>query len=150
MPADVVATSVAPLLTAVVARTTTWEQFPALWPELLDEVYGVVRNRPELSPAAGPGSKWQNVMLYKDAAPNVEVGVLVGAAFETVGDVVPSRLPGGEVLTTMHRGDYAGLGDAHAAVHRFAVANGLDLAGPRWEIYGHGGEDKTKIFWLVR
>jgi len=155
MPADdVVATSVAPLLTAVVALTTTWEEFPGLWPRLLDAVYGVVRSRPELSPASGPGPQWKNVMLYKDDAPSVEVGVLVGASFEPEGEVVPSRLPGGEVVMTMHRGDYAGLGDAHAAVRRFAAERGLALAGPRWEIYDHPGDDASapeiEIYWLVR
>jgi len=154
VPADIVVTTVAPLLTAVVARTTTWEELPRLWPALLDEVYGLVRARPELSPAAGPGPKWQNVMLYKDDAPSVEVGVLVGAAFEPEGRVVPSRLPGGEVVMTTHRGAYARLGDAHDAVHRFAAGRGLTLARPRWEIYGHPGDPETEpvtdVYWLVR
>jgi effector-binding domain-containing protein len=153
VPAGVVSTSVAPLPTAVVARTTTWEELPSLWPRLLDEVYRVVRPRPELSPATGPAPQWHNVMLYKDDAPNVEVGVLVGAAFEADGEVVPSRLPGGTVVTTTHRGDYAGLGDAHDAVHRFAADNGLALTRTRWEIYGHPGEDgsdpEVGIYWLV-
>ena len=154
MTADpVVATSVAPLMTAVVPRTTTWEEFPGLWPRLLDEVYRVVRGRPELSPATGPGPQWSNVMLYRDDAPSVEVGVLVSAAFEPDGDVVPSRLPGGEVVMTTHHGGYATLGDAYDAVHRFASERGLALTRTRWEIYGHPGEDgsdpEVGIYWLV-
>ena len=41
--------TVAPCLTAVVAQTTTWEQFPGLWGQLLDEVCDFVRNREELA-----------------------------------------------------------------------------------------------------
>ena len=46
---------------------------------------------------------------------------------------------------TIHRGDYSALGDAHEAVHRFAAARGLELAGPRWEIYGHGHVDPSEL-----
>ncbi|MGO9892087.1 MAG: hypothetical protein ACLP0L_29895 [Solirubrobacteraceae bacterium] len=31
--------------TAVVAQATTWDEFPRVWGELLDEVYGFVRGR---------------------------------------------------------------------------------------------------------
>ena len=81
---------VAPRATAVVATTTTWEEFPALWRTLLDEVYAFVRPRPELSPEPGPGPDWRNVMLYKDDVPSVEVGVLVAGPFAPEGRVVPS------------------------------------------------------------
>ena len=147
------ATTVAPRLTAVVAQTTTWEQFPGLWGQLLDEVYGFVRNREELASTAGPGPRWRNVMLYKDDTPSVEVGVLVGKPFPPSGNVISSRLPGGKAVMTVHRGDYAALGRAHEAVHRFAKERALELAGPRWEIYGHWHDDprelETEIYYLL-
>jgi hypothetical protein len=144
----VVTANVEPRLTAVVAETTTWPEYPTVWPRLLDEVYGVVRPRPELS----PGDGWHNVMLYKDDRPSVEVGVLASAPFEPVGRVVSSQLPGGLVATTTHRGDYAGLAGAHDAVHRFAAEHGHALTGVRWEIYGHGDQDpiEIEICWLLR
>lgn len=143
----VVAATVEPRLTAVVAETTTWAEYPTVWPRLLDEVYGVVRPRPELS----PGDGWHNVMLYRDDRPSVEVGVLVSAPFSPVGRVVASQLPGGRVATTTHRGDYAGLAGAHDSVHTFAAERGLELTGTRWEIYGHGHEDPNsiEIYWLL-
>ncbi len=131
----------APRATAVVALTTTWEEFPAVWASLLDEVYAVVRARPDLAPERGPGPVWRNVMLYKDDAPSVEVGVLVSGPFAPAGRVVASELPGGRVVMATHRGDYARLGRAHEAVHRYAADRGLALAGPRWEIYGHWPDD---------
>jgi effector-binding domain-containing protein len=145
--------SIDPRPTAVIARTTTWEEFPTLWGRLLDEVYGFVRGRADL--ATGDGNeRWQNVMLYKDDRPDVEVGVLAATAFEPVGSVVSSTLPGGEVATAIHRGDYASLGATHDAVRAHAAAQERELAGPRWEIYGHWREDpselETEIFWLLR
>src|SRR4051795_10743854 len=81
MPEHVVeAATVDPRPTAVVAQATTWEEYAGLWPRLLDEVYAFVRPRPALG-GPGPGPRWENVMLYKDDAPNVEVGVLVAASF---------------------------------------------------------------------
>jgi effector-binding domain-containing protein len=145
--------TVPPRATAVVAQTTTWELFPQLWRRLLDEVYAFVRSRPDLAGTTGPGPKWQNVMLYKDDRPAVEVGVLVGAPFSRQGRVTPSHLPGGRAAMTVHRGDYTGLRGAHDAVHRFAHESGLELAGPRWEIYGHATPDprdlETEIFYLL-
>jgi effector-binding domain-containing protein len=138
--------------TAVIAQTTTWAEFPGLWGRLLDEVYGFVRARPELA-TGGEGERWQNVMLYKDQRPDVEVGVLVSRPFEPHGRVVCSELPGGEVATAVHRGDYRGLGATHDAVRSHAAAAGRELAGPCWEVYGHWREDpselETEVFWLL-
>ena len=93
----------------MVAQTTTWEEFPNVWGALLGEVYKFVRPRPEL--ATGDGDElWQNVMLYKDQRPDVEVGVLVSEPFQAEGLVILSALPAGEVATATHRGDYAKLG----------------------------------------
>jgi effector-binding domain-containing protein len=142
----VTVTTVAPRLTAVVAQTTTWEQFPGLWRQLLDEVYAVVRNEPS-------SARWQNVMLYKDDTPAVEVGVLVASALADRGRVIASQLPGGKVATTTHRGDYSGLELAHTAVRRFAERERLELQGPRWEIYGHHDdrrEPETDVYYLLR
>ena len=139
--------------TAVVAETTTWAEFPDVWGRLLGEVYGFVRTRPELATGAG-GELWQNVMLYKDQRPDVEVGVLVAAPFEPQGRVIASVLPGGEVATATHRGDYAQLGVTHDAVREHIASHGRELAGPCWEIYGHHradpGEQETEVFWLLR
>ena len=141
-----------PRPTAVVAKTTTWEEFPRVWRELLDEVYGFVRGRGDLA-TGGEGERWQNMMLYKDQRPDVEVGVLVSQPFEPHGRVVCSQLPGGEVATAVHRGDYGGLGATHDAVRAHVSASGRELAGPCWEVYGHWREDpselETEVFWLL-
>jgi effector-binding domain-containing protein len=139
--------------TAVVAQTTTWAAFPSLWGRLLDEVYGFVRRRPDLA-TGSDGELWQNVMLYKDDRPDVEIGVLVTRSFEPEGRVIASELPGGEVATAIHRGDYAQLGVTHDSVRNYVIAAGRELAGPHWEVYGHWRADpselETEVFWLLR
>src|SRR5438552_16121491 len=90
--------------TAVVAATTTWERFPTLWKELLDQVWAFLRD-------SDLRTDGHNVMLYKDDVPNIEVGVEVTGPFTATGRVVPSKLPAGRVARTVHREPYDRLGD---------------------------------------
>jgi len=132
-------------LTAVVAARTTWEELPNAWPAMLEEVY-------ECLEELGVGKAGRNVMLYKDDIPNLEVGVEVSASLTPRGRVTPSVLPGGHVATTVHRGSYQGLSRAHQAVLDWCRANGVKVAGPRWEVYGHirgDAEPGTTVCWLL-
>jgi effector-binding domain-containing protein len=94
-----------------------------------------------------------NIMLYKDEAPSVEVGVQVSGPFEPAGPVVASALPGGLVATAVHAGPVAGIGDTHQAVREWSTANGYRLAGPHWEIYGDpdpsSGAFDVQVFWSL-
>jgi effector-binding domain-containing protein len=129
--------------TAVVAQETTWEAYAKLWPALLDQVYSVVRELDQQS--------WQNVMLYLDDQPSVEVGVLLEVPFEGDGRVVASELPAGAAATTVYRGPYDGLHGAHEAVIAWCTAEGLERTGVRWEIYGHGDAEpmEIEIYWQL-
>ena len=133
--------------TAVVAQATTWDEFPALWRSLLDEVYGFLRS-------GGATQTGHNIMLFRDDVPNVEVGVQVAGTFDPSGRVVPSALPAGRVATTIHRGSYDGLDAAHRAIRARSAARGHELTGTRWEIYGDWRENpedlETEINYLIR
>jgi hypothetical protein len=50
--------TVSPRPTAVIARTTTWEEFPSIWGPLLDEVYEFVRKRTDLATGKSE-ERWQ-------------------------------------------------------------------------------------------
>ena len=110
-------TEVAARPTAVVRAATTWQEFPALWKELLDEVWACLR-------AGGIHRGCPNVMLYRDDVPHVEVGVELHQPCRLTGRVVASALPAGQVATTVHRGPYAGLAAAHRAVLDWCAAQG--------------------------
>lgn len=121
---------VEPRLTAVIADTVAWEDFPRLWRPMLDEVYAFVRACPEFAaPIEGtPGPHWTNVMLYRDAATNVEVGVIAPS------DFTPA------------------IGETHDAVRGYAHDHGLATASVLWEVYGHpddGGAFATEVFHLL-
>jgi effector-binding domain-containing protein len=149
MTLQVTVRAVEPAPTAVVAAATTWAQFPKAWGAMLDQVWGFLRgDAPE-----GLYKQGHNVMFYKDDVPNVEVGVQVSGAFDPVGRVVASSLPGGLVATATHTGPIAKIGDTHRAVCEWSKANGYQLAGPRWEIYGDPdpstGDFDVDVFWLL-
>jgi len=127
---------VGPRPTAVVAATTTWPEFPKLWPELSAEV--CLR-------AADINRGCPNVMLYLDDQPRVEIGVLLDQPCPLTGRVVRSALPGGQVATVVHTGPYSGLGEAHRAVLGWCTEQGLVAAGPRWEIYGPHRDDPAEL-----
>ena len=129
--------------TAVIAEMTSWDAYPARWPQLLEEVWSVVRpERGEI----GPG---RNVMPYKGDVPNVEVGVEIAGTFGGLGRVVRSHLPGGRVVMAGVRG-YARIGDGHRAAIEECERLGLERLGPRWEIYGHEpGDEEVEVYYLV-
>jgi effector-binding domain-containing protein len=133
--------------TAVVTATTTWEEFPGLWKELLDDVWACLR-------AGGVHRGCRNVMLYLDEVPHVEVGVELTQPCGLTGRVVASMLPAGKVAMTTHWGAYADLGLAHQAVLDWCRGRGRTPAGPRWEIYGPHRDDPaevwTEVYYLLR
>jgi len=132
--------------TAVIAATTTWRRYPSLWPELLGEVWACLR-------AGGVNRGCPNVMLYLDESPRVEVGVWLRVPCELTGRVVRSELPAGRVATTVHRGPFQEVGEAHHAVIEWCAANRERLTGVRWEIYGPHRDDPreqtVEVFWLL-
>jgi effector-binding domain-containing protein len=144
---DQVRTTTADALpTAIVAATTTWRQFPSLWPVLLDEVWACLR-------AGGVDRGCPNVMLYLDDTPRVEVGVWLRVPCDLSGRVVRSGLPGGRVATMIHRGPFHAVGDAHQALGEWCSANGERPTGVRWEIYGPHRDDPreltAQVFWSL-
>jgi len=146
MEHEVTVTEVEARPTAVVAASTTWQEFPALWGRLLGEVWDCLR-------AAGISRGCRNVMLYLDGVPNVEVGVLLDQECPPAGRVVASALPAGTAATTVHRGPFDTVGAAHEAVLDWCAAHGRRPTGVRWEIYGPHSDDPaeqwTQVSWLL-
>src|ERR1700740_51257 len=149
MSVEVTVKAVDPTPTAIVAAATTWSDFPRMWQPMLDKVWGFLR----CAAPQGLYKQGQNVSLYKDNVPNVEVGVQVTGPFAPAGDVVASALPGGLAATATHTGPIAKIGDTHQVVCEWSKVNGYQLAGPRWEIYGDPapstGDFDVEVFWLL-
>jgi effector-binding domain-containing protein len=125
--------------TAVVPATTTWQEFPTLWTQLLDQVWACLR-------AGGIQRGCRNIMLYLDDVPHVEVGVELTHPCPLTENVVGSALPAGEVAMTTHWGPYTELGAAHQAVQDWGAQHGRSAAWPRWEVYGPHRDDPAEVW----
>ena len=151
MPYDVRIERTTECPTAVVKANTTWREFPALWRQLLDEVWAFVRITPGLR------RDGHNVMLYRRDLPGVEVAVEIGVqvtrSFDPAGHVVPSTLPAAETATAIHTGTPAELGAAHAAVRAWCAAQRREVTGVSWEVYGDPdpktGHFDVAIYWQL-
>lgn len=140
----------APRTIAAVHARLAPSNVPSDFKVYLDQVYA--------ARASGLRLDGHNVFLYREAVDqpgqvDIEFGVGVAAPFPPIGAVRPVALPVGEVATTTHRGSYAELGAAHAAVLAWCRARSRALAGPSWEVYGHwvdGEPPRTDIFYLLQ
>lgn len=132
---------------AVVKRTIARANISNEVIPALTEVYGFLEEK-EMGPCG------HNVMIYLDAAVNIEIGVQVPGAFESDSDIQPSATPAGTALFTRHIGPYSDLGAAHQAVQRWARENGVRINGVCWEVYGDWAEDpaklETDVFYLLK
>ncbi len=147
MSYQVTVTNVVARPTAVVVATTTWQEFPALWQGLMDEVWACLR-------AGGINRGCPNIMLYWDDVPRVEVGVELRVPCPLTGRVVASALPAGQVAMTVHHGSYSGLAAAHSAVLDWCAVEGKQKTGTRWEVYGPHNDDParvwTEVYYLLK
>ena len=132
---------------AVVRRRAAQRELSRVIPAACGEVWSVLKAHH----VTGAG---RHVALYLDDVFNLEIGVEITETFTGAGDVVRSATPVGPVATVAHIGPYAGLGQAHDAIHAWCKAQGRALAGPSWEIYGHISDPlqppRTDIFYLLK
>ena len=74
---------------------------------------------------------------YKERDADIEVCLPVKSQVDHPG-ARSEEFPGGEFLTTLHRGPYDGLGGAYKRIHDYAQKEGLVLEGPCREHYHKG------------
>jgi effector-binding domain-containing protein len=99
----------------------------------------------------------QNIFIYRAAtADELTVDFCVGtsASFDPIGAVLPLETPAGVAAMVTHRGEYARLGEANAAILAWCQANDRKRAGPSWEVYGHWHADpaelRTEVYYLLQ
>jgi effector-binding domain-containing protein len=91
-----------------------------------------------------PEARW-------DVAPGIpiEVGVQLQKPLASASASAPIRAsltPAARVATTLHRGPYHDLPQAHMAVHAWCGEHGHAMAGRNWEVYGqHDADDPSKL-----
>lgn len=148
-PDDVHETNVAARRVAGVRAQVPRGRVAQVFKRYLDQVYAAAR-------AGAVALDGQNIFIYRAATADeltVDFCVGVTAPFDPVGSVIPLETPGGVAAMTSHHGDYAGLGEANAAVLAWCRTNGRVRAGPSWEVYGHWHADparlRTDVYYLL-
>ncbi|HVE94494.1 MAG TPA: GyrI-like domain-containing protein [Acidimicrobiales bacterium] len=101
----------------------------------LDQVWPVLR--------AQEVEAGQNVVIYRDMLNAIDIGVEFLGPFEPSGDVVAVTTPAGEVVTTVHWGDYSAMPDAYRALEAWCAQNDRSHA-EGWEVYGDWDDDPAK------
>ena len=109
----------------------------------------------DLMEARNIRSTGHNVVVYWDepgahlmASPGgipIDIGAEITEPFESDADLHCTSTPAGRFVSAVHIGPYDRLGDVHDALITFCRTEGLQLAGPYWEFYGHWNDDPAKL-----
>src|SRR5205814_4067396 len=93
-----------------------------------------------------------NVVLYHPSEPtglgkefDIETGVEVPNDFVPKPPVYVTRTPGGRVVTATLFGPYDQMSATYRAIDDYVRQQGLRLAGPSWEVYGHSSDDPAQL-----
>ena len=109
----------------------------------LDKVWAFLSNHPGLR------TDGHNVFFYhhdtmSGRMETVDFGVQVTRAFADEGEVRCIETPAGSVVSTLHRGPYNLIGEAHQAMRRWLHENNK-RSSCSWEIYGDWTDDPSKL-----
>jgi effector-binding domain-containing protein len=144
MEYEIKITKASPQLIAAVRARVPRGGVAQAFGEPLGKVWAFLREHPGLR------TDGHNLFLYhhesaESGLATVDFGVQVVQQFEQESEVRPVETPGGEVVTTLHRGSYDKLSGAHTAVHDWCRRNGKRIGGFSWEIYGDWTDDPNKL-----
>jgi len=114
-----------------------------VWKPALDQVWAFLRTNASVRPG-------HNLFLYHHAAHrnepmDIDFGVQVSQSFVPDGNVRCIAMPAGEVASVVHIGPYDRMGDAHAAIHAWCLANNRTIGPASWEIYGDWTDDPARL-----
>lgn len=127
---------------AVASAEVALAEIPGRIIGLFDQVYSWL-------PSSGLRQRGHNHALYRltgtEGVVIMQAGVPVSARFDPSDDVACITLPAVRAAHTLHRGDYAGLGRANAAVRRWCRERDLGTGGLSWEIYGDWHDDPARL-----
>jgi effector-binding domain-containing protein len=137
MAYEVQVIEVAPRRLASIAGHAPFNNLAPTIMELLDGVWAFLR-------ANNVTATGHNVIQY-GATGLKEVGVEVSGEIPAGERVKASSTPAGRVATTVHWGSYDGLGAASRTVVDWCAANGHQLSGESWEVYGDWSDNPSKL-----
>jgi effector-binding domain-containing protein len=115
--------------------------------EFLAHVRGYIE-RCGAQPAGPPYTRYHSIQ-GEDI--DVEAGFPVTALLAPEGRIRAGELPGGEVASTVHHGDYDGLNAAAEALAVWVRNQDREASGPTWQIYvTHRGAEANSAKWVTQ
>jgi effector-binding domain-containing protein len=135
---------------AAVRRSVKRSAIPSLIQGVLGEVWQFLRDNQIRSSG-------HNVAIYAlvsdvsavqegvDSTLDAWFGVEVHETIPASENVLAISTPDGPVASTIHWGQYSGLGAAHTAVRHWCATHGQRLTGRCWEVYGDWFDDWAKV-----
>ena len=143
MSDDVVVETVQSELIAAVRSEVRLGEVGRAWGPALDQVWAFLRANPAIR-------RGHNLFLYhhperRGEPIRVDFGVQVFAPFDPHDNVRCVETPAGEVARIVHRGPYAEMGAAHAAIQAWCVAHGRRIGSASWELYGDSTDDPANL-----
>ena len=128
-------------LTAAAKAMVRMDEIPQTERALRRKIDAALRTL-EVGPLGPTFTLWRPPM---DGRLDLEPGVVVSRAFEPVGEVVPSSLPGGRTAHVVLAGPFDGLPGAWNTLLSWCTGQDLKLAGINWQIYGDEGGDAAEM-----
>ena len=120
-----------PVTTAAVRAAVRMEALRTFFDNSFSLLFATLGEQ-QAEPAGAPYARYRG---EPTETVDVEVGIPVGAAITGDGDVRPSELPGGEVVTATHVGPYDGLGDSYRRLAGWIGEQGRTPSSSMWEVY---------------
>lgn len=65
----------------------------------------------------------------------LEAGMPIVGSPNVEGEIALTSLPGGDVASTIHKGSYDQLNQAHEAIQTWMIENNEEAGGAPWEVY---------------
>ena len=128
----------APQPTLVIKSTVAPDQIGERLAESFDRVFSYID-------MAGGAQSGMPFMRYLDMTGDefvIAAGMPLAEALDGEGDIESHTLPGGRALTTLHLGDYAGVGAAWDEVWERAESLGVPKRNGGWDVYTN---DPTEV-----
>ncbi len=114
-----------------VRTSATKENLGQVMGPLFGEVYGHIQHSGQ-TPVGMPFSVYYSM---EGDSVDLQCGMPVAQSMEGAGRIEAGELPGGTVATVSHMGPYDALPQTWAALMEWMRSQGLQPAGPPWEVY---------------
>ena len=147
MPYDITTKAVDPVTILGLRRHTTLAQIGEVIPEAMHTAHAAVAGS-DTQMAGAPMVLYHDV-IDEEQSGDIEVALPVASAVPLQGDLTCRTIEGGQVASTIHRGDYAEIGPAYHVLTGWMTEHGHTPGSPVREIYLNDPQELPPEEWLT-